>query len=497
MNFLVRNIAVFHVFLVVAAFSWIFGGTRSDMLIPVMPWVYALLLEGMLFFPQHRSDETILDARERVWRGLARDPLTYLSLAFVALLVFAIFNTGLCPVCDRTAIAGGASPDPAVPFAPFCVNARDHLSVLVWFVPALTAMLAAKHALLKRGKRLLLEMLVWNGAALAVLGFVQQATGAEAPYWTVIENPSYFFSAWGYPNMAGDFFTFLFAVSVGLWQLRIQEIAALPPPHEFDSFKQPKHKWLRANYLLIAAVLNFFAALDTLSRAAILLVGVLLVVMFCHIFFGYFTKLNRLARVKMSACAFLGLVFIVISIVVFAPPDLRTEAGTITPTAVLERVSGKGQYHVRVSWAIFKDHPLFGVGGWGYKHFCIAYMTPEELKNIQMVGGINVHNDYLQFLCEHGVVGAGLLLAILVLLLYPLARAWHRLYRYALFAPPDQTPAKPFALYCLPSPVFGVLLAATATLVHAFGDCPLRSPACLSIFLVSLACAEGFLPRDA
>jgi hypothetical protein len=38
-------------------------------------------------------------------------------------------------------------------------------------------------------------------------------------------------------------------------------------------------------------------------------------------------------------------------------------------------------------------------------------------------------------------------------------------------------------------------MAAVATLIHAFGDCPLRSPAILSLFLVSLATIDGFLPK--
>ena len=70
-----------------------------------------------------------------------------------------------------------------VPFAPFCVNVQEHFTVLLWFLPALMAMLAAKHALSRQGKRILMEMLVWNAVGLAVLGFIQQGTGAEFPYW--------------------------------------------------------------------------------------------------------------------------------------------------------------------------------------------------------------------------------------------------------------------------------------------------------------------------
>ena len=39
-------------------------------------------------------------------------------------------------------IAAGRDADAPVPFMPFCVNRLNHLNVVMWFVPALTAMLA-------------------------------------------------------------------------------------------------------------------------------------------------------------------------------------------------------------------------------------------------------------------------------------------------------------------------------------------------------------------
>ena len=43
---------------------------------------------------------------------------------------------------------------------------------------------------------------------------------------------------------------------------------------------------------------------------------------------------------------------------------------------------------------------------------------------------------------------------------------------------------------------FTGLAGAVAIGVHAFGDCPLRSPAVLSLLFVSLAAVPGFLPRS-
>ena len=182
-----------------------------------------------------------------------------------------------------------------------------------------------------------------------------------------------------------------------------------------------------------------------------------------------------------------------IGVAIFAPEEVMNELNTVNTVEALDRISGKGQYHARVAGEIFKDYPVFGVGGWGYRHFCMQYMSDEDLKNIQVVGGINVHNDSLQFLCEHGAVGFHSLFSILVILLVPVFKAWYALYRAARFTKKGNAPPKPLFLYSLPSGTFWVLVGNACVIVHTFADCPLRSAAVLSAFFVSLACAPGFL----
>ena len=55
-------------------------------------------------------------------------------------------------------------------------------------------------------------------------------------------------------------------------------------------------------------------------------------------------------------------------------------------------------------------------------------------------------------------------------------------------------PPRPVQLFALPAPAFFVLVTAACTVVHAFGDCPMRSPAVLTLFFASLAAIPGFLP---
>ena len=89
-----RNLAAILVFFTIAGVTWIYGGTRPDPLIEKLPWFLALTLEGLLFFPQRRPYEDTVQARERTWRLLRRDPLFYVMPIFMALLLVPIFKDG-------------------------------------------------------------------------------------------------------------------------------------------------------------------------------------------------------------------------------------------------------------------------------------------------------------------------------------------------------------------------------------------------------------------
>ena len=427
--------------------------------------------------------------------------MTWIVVGFLLLLALPFVNNGLCVNCDAAEIAQGVSADPPVKFLPFCVSRIDHLNVFLWFATALPAMLIVRRSLEPRGKRLVLELAVWNGAALAALGFVQHAMDAPGPLWSeasglVMGHVGDFFSTFGYPNMAGDYFTLLFGISVALWRYRAEEVNEEKKLKDITggSSVRPRKFW-SAHYFLIPAAIFFYAALNTLSRAAILLVTSSAVIYFLHAFISYLAKLRRAQRVKAAAVGLLVVGAIVFAASLFAPEDLRREVDTLGTTEVLDRVTGRGQYHVRVATAIWREHKLFGVGGWGYVHFCLPMMTPEERDDVQMVGGINVHNDYLQFLAEHGVVGFGALVTMVVLLVWPVGHVWRRMARKTRFMKPKDLPPKPVQIFVLPAPAFCLLVAITCTLVHAFGDCPLRSPAVLTLFFVTLAAMPGFLPE--
>ncbi len=500
MLWLCENFAPFAVAAASSVVVWLFGGTRGNLLIPIVPWLVALLLETLLFFPQRRPHETTYAARVRVWRELKRDSLTWVALGLFVLLLVPFVNNGLCTLCDAKAIAEGLTVDPPVSILPFCVNRMDHLNVVLWFALALSSLLVVRQALTRHGKRLVLELIVWNGVAVAVLGFVQKVFEAPGPFWSTTPGTIYgagdFFATFGYPNMGGDYFTTLFGISLALWRDTLDTYRADYEAKDISSAAIPPHRqfWAK-HYFLIPAVICFYAALNTLSRAAILLATATCVIYFLHSFISFVAHKRKADRVRAAAWTFLCVGIVCTLAYIFAPKGIDKELDTLDTTVVLDRVSGRGQYHTRVATEVWKDHVLFGCGGWGYVHMSIPKMTEDELKGIQIVGGINVHNDYLQFLAEHGLVGFGAMVALVVLLLWPVACVWCALAHDARFKKGRDAPPHPSQIFALPAPAFFILVACAASLVHAFGDCPFRSPAVLTLFYVSLAAVPGFLPH--
>jgi len=505
MSFLQNNIVAFLVALVTCSYAWVWGGTQSASVLAVAPWTWALLLEGMFFFPQRRANETTPEARQRVLKDLRQDPLAWTIGAFLFLMIIPLLNTALCPICDARAIAEGAKSGPLVPFLPFCTNRYEHLNVLLWFGPALTAALAVRHALDKSGRRLTIRLIVFSAAALALFGFLEILTGARAPYWRApLESASEFFASFGYSNMAADYFMATTILALAIWRQRLDEFHAHGGHHHHHHHHHGRtplgdilRRQFNRHWPLLLAIILLSATLATLSRAGILLVTVGSALLFVHALVSHFARLDRLGRVRAGASLLLSLALLAVAVMTFLPTGVSREVATVDATGVLNRVSGRGEYHANVALALVKENPLFGCGGWGYRHYSVPLMPERErgwLKFAWSRGGANVHNDSLQFMVEHGVIGFALLVFAVILLLVPTASVWKRLARAARFAPRGKRLPSPVALFALPAPALSVLIAALATVIHSFGDCPLRSPAVLSLFFIELAAIDGYLP---
>ncbi|MCQ2391365.1 MAG: O-antigen ligase family protein [Kiritimatiellae bacterium] len=474
---------------------WAYGGLDGRLFAQLAPYATMLALAAFVC-PQRHGDERWATACRRVGKAMLHDPLLWVVVALFLYMLFPLFNVGLCPGCDWRAIDAGADPFPPLRHLPFCVRPVEHAHVVWWFVASLAGAFAARHALTRKGKCHLFELLVWNGVAVAILGFLQLLTEAQYPFWGKVERPFTFFATFAYPNMAGAFFTLVYAFSLGLWFHRMVMVEELTLDDERHG--KLKHPILMEHYPVVAVALSFFAVLATLCRAAMMLVILLTVIAFLYMVGRIFAETGwmRARRLKSLVVAAVFMLGLFGAVTVYAPPKVLQELKTLTVLSVADRVSGRAQYHSRVASAIMRKYPLFGVGGWGYRHFSVPFMTETERKSLQGVGGANVHNDYLQFLVEHGLVGCGLLLACVYLLAAPAAGVWRRTVLQSIAAARSSMGVSSLAIFSVAPPVVWTFLGCCGALIHAFGDCPLRSPAVLSLLLFSLPLACGFLPRE-
>ena len=479
----------------VLAFAWAYGGTRAPVTARVMPAASVVCALACVLLPQRHPGEGWLASVRRVLGSAVRDPLLWVAVALAGYLLMPLFNVSLCPVCDWQAIDAGASPYPPLRWLPFCAHAQEHAAVVWWFVPSLLAAFGVRHALVRSGKRAFLELLVWNAAALALLGFVQSVTGARFPYWESPARPDYFFSVFGYSNMGGSFFLLGYALSLGLW---LQRIGGVENDSVRVSSSRSAHPFVAAHYPAVAVALNLCAVLATLSRAAIVLAVALTAVFFGYVVLRAFSgnDWGRGRRFRSAVTALSLMLALFAAVYVYAPPSVGRELRTLNSFAVADRVTGKGEHHTRVATAIMRDFPLFGVGGWGYRHFGPVYRTDTDARSKSYAGGANVHNDYLQFLVEHGLVGFGLMVACVWLLVLPTGRTWRRLTLLALEAGRSGMGASTQVVFTVQPPVLWGFLGVMAVLVHAFGDCPLRAASVLSALLAVLPATYGYMPHQ-
>jgi putative inorganic carbon (HCO3(-)) transporter len=120
---------------------------------------------------------------------------------------------------------------------------------------------------------------------------------------------------------------------------------------------------------------------------------------------------------------------------------------------------------VTAVYPVISDFPLFGSGG-GSFHSTFPNYESVDIATLSD----NIHNDYLQFLAEYGVIGSFILFSIFVFSLYKCLRAMHKR-RNSIF--------KGSAYACL--------MVFVGMGLHMTVDFPLQSYANASYFVVFLA----------
>ncbi len=452
----------------IAAFpAWFRGGTPAEVQPPFFVGGIALLLAAGILGNRRAAD---LSGRRWAW---LRDPVFYLGLVFIALLILQWWNAGRVWFFDPTAERWDYTPLPH-PGWPWAFNREEAAEMLRWFVPAWAVVMTLRGSLLRASTVLRL----WRGlavaaAALAVVAIAQRLRGGAWLYGLrELQALNYrFFAGFGYENHAASFFLLMTALSAGLLMR--------------DAVRsEARAKWRRIVVSLFALLLNLAAVFLSLSRVGITLAAVLVIAAVAYMTSYFWPRATAPARVNLLSGGLAILALVAMAVVAFGPSSLRGElrviAGIESADAIPKALKDRRQF-AEAAVKIWKHDPAFGVGGWGCRYLLYRYLPARTKEGALPVGFANLHNDPLQFLAEFGVVGGGILAAVALLLIAPCFRpVWDRGRRvpYAW--------ARPI--------VFFALIGVGLVFAHSLVDLPFRCPAVLWSWC-AVAAGAGLLCR--
>lgn len=503
-RFFVKYGIALHVALLIVYASWAKGGS-SPYYSWALPWLALGIIELMFLFPPAREFENPGVATRRMVRNIFLDPVTYIGIALIAFLTIQWANgPRIASFADDGALVFS---DPPFPSLPFCVEPFMALQVLAWFIAIVVAVIAVRHTLKPSARELLLKIIVANGAVLSVIGFAQNPTFADSGkiLWCIPVDV-YFFSTFGYPNHAGAFFELITAINIGLI------LRAISDPEHSDGL----------GWMSIALLANIAGALGSLSRASLLLTGGILAFGLLYALIFLFRRISMGKYMCLLAFSLLIIAAGAAFAIMPGSPLAREASTIISDTEKFSEVesgsrgliddddSARGEKSfVGKLWdsvyktsereilsdsaiSIWKKHPWAGVGGWGFRHYVVGEVGEDKWDYLKTAGRANVHNDTFQFLCEHGVIGFGLIFAIFAALLT------HTFMRFAgLRRAVDFHSGTKRSWFASVSPVVWMTFAGCgAVLFHSTLDLPFRSAAVSLVFFVSLACLPAFLPRE-
>lgn len=449
--------------------SWARGGS-SPYYLWALPWLALFTIELMFTLPLRRIGDSPRSAVRHLLRRIVRDPVFYFGLGLIIFLLIQYLNSPR----ELEWIAADSEwrfSAPPIPDLPSSIDTDGAKQVLIWFIATVTAVLAVRNCTTHNAKFFILRAISINGALLAILGLVQAVWSPDKLFW-YRPMPVQFFSTFGYPNHAGAFFCLVSAVNMGLL---IRAMAAID---------ENNHPVLYS----ITLIFNILGAYFSLCRAAMILETVLIVV---GLIYGCLYLMPRVGGGSITKIlAATVVLFGCLGVMILRVGDFSREVNSIGKESMTTVYGGDRKILADAAVKIWQDNPWPGVGGWGFRHTVALYVPKSQWKKLdESHGKANVHNDFLQFLCEHGAIGGGLMAAIVITIFVHLV--WNLTHMRRAFN--QNLDRNSTWIGSVPPTVVMSIAGLTCTLVHSTIDLPFRSSAILITWFVILACLPGLI----
>ena len=430
-------------------------------------WLSLVAVEMMFLLPSVRRGETLTDARQRVVRALSWDPFLYVGLAIVAVVVVQWLNSGRELVYLSDADVWQFSP-PAVTWLPFCVETQSAFAAVSVFVACVVVGLILRVAVSKGAKRLLLQGLAGVSGVVAVYAVWQACRGGE-PYATRA-------LAQGGGSM-GSFFGFWLLMGMGV-------------------FADALARYQRGTILLflLGVVGNlmgmlFFASVFALSAYVVL--AILLAVYWIVYLGPHVSKQIQLKLFLISLFTAASVTLLLLYAFPGNPVTAKLKAA-LPVTAYWDTLADIRGVRTTAALNLWQEHPWVGIGQDGFRQFS-GLAVADKSWGLLKTDPSNVYNDSLQFLCEFGVLGVGLLLAAVITLLVPVCRRARIAWKSGTH---DKNNGRLFLLRISPVVLTGVL-ATLLCFVESWIASPFRAQGLLMSWICVLAVMPAFLPERA
>ncbi|NLG36341.1 MAG: O-antigen ligase family protein [Lentisphaerae bacterium] len=436
-----------------------FGHSRWLLFLPFL-WLALAVAELMVLLPSVHRDETLADARRRMARDLCWDPLLYIGVALAGMLMVQWLNGG-CPLVYLPDADVWQISAPPVAWAPFCVETAAGFSQFCILVACVAAGLAVRNALSRAPKRMLLQGMAVAGGCVALVSVARmwpEGCPADAA-----------------SQARGTFFGFWMLLS---WGLLADALAR---------FQRGGRALYGFGILANLVGLIFYS-----PPLSVCLYGILGLTLFLYALVCLDAQVPKKTQVLLFLVTVLALAALVVSLGFLMPDNpVAVKMKEAWPVAEYwEKTVATRRIRMDAALGLWKEHLWFGCGTGGFFHGVGLLLTDKEWALLQTDQAYAYH-EYIQILCEYGVVGLALFLAAALALIAPLcyrARiAWQA-------GGETEKEGRFFLLRISPIVVSGVL-ATGAVFAEGWIANPFRSPAVLLSWSVTLAALAAFLPR--
>lgn len=292
-----------------------------------------------------------------------RDYVFWICTAFLVLLFVQLMNTGREMWFYPQLMVVDVKPPP-VKWLPSSFSPIGGWEMIAFFFPMVTVLMGVRHGLDGKGKVLTLKTLVVSGVIFAVLGIAGRFTAPHHVLW-IWEVPDDTFASFGYTNHAGTLMVLYMGIcmAIGWWGL-------IP--------------------LFMVGIA--FAGCTGAICLGVFMVGIWAIWLICKYHKG------DMMWIPLGFTLLLGVFFVI-----------RDNQ------AIAEKLKHERLWQVEAAQLVHDEHRWVGAGGHAFRNLSYFYTAPERLRDTREQGRGNVHNDFMEFLCEFGLIGMFLLLSAVLL----------------------------------------------------------------------------------